>query len=119
MAASNWRSRIGIAFAQSLALLYVKRGWAMKTSTVLSMALVSVSCYAAPLRTGDPGLDPGRTAAEMRAILAVRANAAPVSPPAPGVVAQDLDHAHWLHVQLPKSHAPSHGAVSQVIVVQT
>jgi hypothetical protein len=88
----------------------------MKTSTVLSMALVSVSCYAAPLRTADPGIDAGRAAAEM---LAVRANAAPVSPPAPGVAAQDLDHAHWLHVQLPKSRAPSHGAVSQVIVVQT
>ena len=91
----------------------------MKTSTVLSMALVSVSCYAAPLRTADPGIDAGRAAAEMRAVLAVRANAAPVSPPAPGVAAQDLDHAHWLHVQLPKSRAPSHGAVSQVIVVQT
>jgi hypothetical protein len=91
----------------------------MKTSTVLSMALVSVSCYAAPLHTADPGIDPDRAAAEMRAVLAVRANAAPVSPPAPGVIAQDLGHARWLHVQLPKSHAPSHGAVSQVIVVQT
>jgi hypothetical protein len=91
----------------------------MKSSTVLLMALVSVSCYAAPLHTSDPGVDPGRAAAEMRAILAVRANAAPVSPPAPNVAAQELDHARWLHVKLPKSHEPSHGVVSQVIVVQT
>jgi hypothetical protein len=91
----------------------------MKTSTVLSMALVSVSCYAAPLHTSDPGVDPALAAAEMRAAMAIHANDPPVSPPAPGVAAQELDHAHWLHVQLPKSHEPSHGVVSQTVVVQT
>jgi len=91
----------------------------MKTTTVLSMAMVSVSCYAAPLHTGDVTIDPAREAATVQATLAIRANAAPVSAPAPDVVAQALDHAHWSHVPLPKSHAPSHGMASQQIEVQT
>jgi hypothetical protein len=91
----------------------------MKTSTVLSMALVSVSCYAAPLHTGDAAADAAQQAKTMRAALAIRANAAPVAPPAPEVMAQELDHARWRHVPLPKSHTPSHGMVSQVIQVQT
>jgi hypothetical protein len=91
----------------------------MKTSTALSMALVSVSCYAAPIHTEDAAIDAARQAEAMRVVLAMRANAAPVSPPAPEVRAQDLDHAHWLHVALPKSRTPSHGMASQVIQVQT
>jgi hypothetical protein len=91
----------------------------MKTSTVLLMALVSVSCYAAPLHTADQAVNPAREAALMHEALAMRANAAPVSAPAPDVTAQELDHAHWLHVPLPKSHEPSHGMVSRVINVQT
>jgi hypothetical protein len=88
----------------------------MKTSTLLSMALVSVSCYAAPLHTGSTDESSAGTAA-VRAAL--RVNAAPVSPPAPDVSAQDLDHARWRHVPLPKSRAPNHGMASQTIQVQT
>jgi hypothetical protein len=90
----------------------------MKTSTALSMVLVSVSCYAAPIHTDDAAID-ARQAEAMRVMLAMRANAAPVSAPAPEVRAQDLDHARWLHAALPKSRAPSHGMASQVIQVQT
>ena len=90
----------------------------MKTSTALSMVLVSVSCYAAPIHTDDAAID-ARQAEAMRVMLAMRANAAPVSAPAPEVRAQDLDHAHWLHVALPKSRTPSHGMASHVIQVQT
>jgi hypothetical protein len=91
----------------------------MKTSTLLSMAMVSVSCYAAPLHTGDIADGPGSDAVAARAALALRANAAPVAPPAPDVMAQGIDHARWSHVQLPKSRTPSHGAVSLVLQVQT
>jgi hypothetical protein len=91
----------------------------MKTSTVLSMAIFSVSCYAAPVHTGDPSSNPTQEAETVQAMLAIRANAAPVAAPAPDVMAQALDHAHWSHVPLPKSHAPSHGMASQIIDVQT
>jgi hypothetical protein len=91
----------------------------MKTSTVLLMTLVSVSCYAAPRHTADRELNPARDALLMREALAMRANAAPVSAPAPDVSAQELDHAHWLHVPLPKSRTPSHGMASRIINVQT
>jgi hypothetical protein len=88
----------------------------MKTSTSLLMALVSVSCYAAPLHTSDTDGSADGVAA-VRAAL--RVNAAPVSPPAPDVAAQSLDHARWRHVPLPKSRAPSHGMASQPVQVQT
>jgi hypothetical protein len=91
----------------------------MKTSTVLLMAVVSVSCYAAPLHTGDAAADSAQQAKTMRAALAIRANAAPVAPPAPEVTAQELDHARWHHVPLPRSRTPSHGMATQVIQVQT
>ncbi|CAN7358342.1 MULTISPECIES: hypothetical protein [unclassified Caballeronia] len=91
----------------------------MKTSTALLMVLVSVSCYAAPIHTDDAAIYSARQAEAMRAALAIRANAPPVSPPAPEVRAQELDHAHWFHVELPKSRSPSHGVTSQVIEVQT
>lgn len=92
----------------------------MKTSTVLAMALVSASCYAAPLHTGNPQSDSARDAATAHpADVSVRADAAPVSAPAPDITAQGLDHAHWLHVQLPRSHSPNHGMASQLIDVQT
>ena len=87
----------------------------MKTSTLLSMALVSVSCYAAPLHTSST--DSIITVAATHAAL--RVNAAPVAPPAPEVSAQDLGHARWRHVPLPKSRTPSHGMASQPIDVQT
>jgi hypothetical protein len=88
----------------------------MKTSTVLSMALVSVSCYAAPLHTSSTDENTPAVQA-MRA--AMRVNAPPVSPPAPDVAAESLDHARWRHVPLPKSRTPSHGMASQTINVQT
>jgi hypothetical protein len=91
----------------------------MKTSTALSMVLVSVSCYAAPIHTDDAAIYAARQTEAMRAALALRANAPPVAPPAPEVKAQELDHAHWYQVQIPKSRSPSHGMVSQVIQVQT
>ena len=91
----------------------------MKTSTALSMAIFSVSCYAAPLHTGDSPGNAALNAETAQTMLAVRANAAPVSAPAPDVIAQALDHAHWSHVPLPKSHSPNHGMASQQIDVQT
>ncbi len=57
----------------------------MKTSTLLSMALVSVSCYAVPLHTSSTDEN---TAAVQALRAALRVNAAPVSPPAPDIVAQ-------------------------------
>jgi hypothetical protein len=89
----------------------------MKTSTLLSMALVSASCYAAPLHTSDSDITGPRAAAQ--AAMVLRANAAPVAPPAPDVSAEDLGHARWRHVPLPKSRTPSHGIASQVVQVQT
>lgn len=88
----------------------------MKTSTLLSMALVSVSCYAAPLHTSSTDES---TAAATATRAALRVNVAPVAPPAPEVAAQDLDHARWRHVPLPKSRAPNHGMASQPVQVQT
>jgi hypothetical protein len=87
----------------------------MKTSTLLSMAVVSASCYAAPLHTSST--DSAMVASAMRAAL--RVNAAPVAPPAPDISAQSLDHARWRHVPLPKSRAPSRGMASQPVEVQT
>ncbi len=92
----------------------------MKTSTALAMALVSASCYAAPLHTGDSQSIPARDAASVHpAAVSLRADAAPVSAPAPDITAQGLDHAHWSHLPLPRSHSPSHGMASQLIDVQT
>jgi hypothetical protein len=88
----------------------------MKTSTLLSMALVSVSCYAAPLHTSPS--DENSVAAKATA-TALRVNAAPVAPPAPDIAAESLDHARWRHVPMPKSRTPSHGMASQSIQVQT
>jgi hypothetical protein len=88
----------------------------MKTSTLLSMALVSVSCYAAPLHTSPSDEN---TAAVQAMRAALRVNAAPVAPPAPEVSADSLDHARWRHVPLPKSRTPNHGMASQKIQVQT
>ncbi|WP_244815929.1 hypothetical protein [Caballeronia sp. Lep1P3] len=86
----------------------------MKTSTLLSMALVSVSCYAAPLHTSSTD-----SAAVSATRAALRINAGPVAPPAPDVSAQSLDHARWRHVPLPKPRTPSHGMASQQVEVQT
>ncbi|KMZ11359.1 hypothetical protein BHUM_06178 [Candidatus Burkholderia humilis] len=88
----------------------------MKTSTLFSMVLVSVSCYAAPLHTSLTDENAVAVAA-MRAAL--RVNAAPVAPPAPDIAAESLDHAKWRHVPLPKSRTPSHGMASQRVQVQT
>ncbi|KMY85463.1 hypothetical protein BUMB_02708c [Candidatus Paraburkholderia calva] len=88
----------------------------MKTSTLLSMALVSISCYAAPLHTSPSDEN---TAAVEATRAAMRVNAAPVSPPAPDIAAKSLDHTRWRHVPMPKSRAPSHGMASQQIQVQT
>jgi hypothetical protein len=88
----------------------------MKTSTLFSMALVSVSCYAAPLHTSATDQNTA-TVEALRAAL--RLNAAPVAPPAPDIAADSLDHARWRHVPMPKSRTPSHGMASQPIQVQT
>ena len=70
------------------------------------------------LHTGDAA-NPAQEAETLRASLAIRANAAPVSPAAPEVAAQELDHARWQHVKLPKSRSASRGMASQPIDVQT
>ncbi len=70
----------------------------MKISTLTTMALLSASCFAAPIHT--TALD----SITARAALAkARANAAPVAPPAPEVKA-DISpaRAQWTRIKLPK-----------------
>ena len=72
----------------------------MKVSTLTTMALLSASCFAAPMHTGR------FDSATARASLAMaRANAAPVAPPAPEVVADPTAaKGHWRRIALPKPH---------------
>ncbi|KAA1011946.1 hypothetical protein FVF58_12540 [Paraburkholderia panacisoli] len=67
----------------------------MKTSTLLTMVTLSASCFAAPVHTAPDGTN--------ASILAERANAAPVAPPAPDVATDDNRPQQWQHIALPKS----------------
>ncbi len=73
----------------------------MRVSTVTIMALLSASCFAAPIHT--TALDSMTARA---ALAAARADAAPVAPPAPEVAADaDIAKQHWTRIKLPKSHS--------------
>ncbi|HEX3380269.1 MAG TPA: hypothetical protein VHU21_10790 [Paraburkholderia sp.] len=68
----------------------------MKTSTLLTMVTLSASCFAAPVHTAPDSTD--------SPLLAQRANAAPVAPPAPDVSSTDANRPQqWEHIALPKS----------------
>jgi hypothetical protein len=72
----------------------------MKVSTLTTMALLSASCFAAPIHT--TALD---SVTARAALAAARANAAPVAPPAPdfkpdGAAARG----RWTRITLPKQH---------------
>jgi hypothetical protein len=68
----------------------------MKTSTLLTMVTLSASCFAAPVHTASDATD--------SPLLAQRANAAPVAPPAPDVSSTDASRPQqWEHIALPKS----------------
>ena len=75
----------------------------MKTSTLMTAALVSASCFAAPSRTApdtvqraDGPIPAAATQPDLRDV--------PVAPPAPGVPAAiDPGPAHWRYLKLPKS----------------
>lgn len=72
----------------------------MKVSTLTTMALLSASCFAAPIHTGK--FD---SATAHAALAAARANAAPVAPPAPDVIVDPaVKAAHWQRIKLPKQH---------------
>jgi hypothetical protein len=75
----------------------------MKISTVTAMALLSASCFAAPVHT--TALD---SLTVRNAVLAQRANAAPVAPPAPGVAAIDIRSDGWARIKLPKPTGLAH-----------
>ncbi|RKP52509.1 hypothetical protein [Trinickia fusca] len=72
----------------------------MKVSTITTMALLSASCFAAPIHTTAFDSLTARAA-----LAAARANAAPVAPPAPDVAAQlRTGREHWTRLALPKQH---------------
>ncbi|WP_116140632.1 hypothetical protein [Trinickia diaoshuihuensis] len=72
----------------------------MKVSTLTTMALLSASCFAAPIHTGK--FD---SATAHAALAAARANAAPVAPPAPEVTTDPSAlRGHWRRIALPKQH---------------
>ncbi len=72
----------------------------MKVSTLTTIALLSASCFAAPIHTGK--FD---SATAHAALAAARANAAPVAPPAPEVLADPAAKSgHWQRIKLPRRH---------------
>jgi hypothetical protein len=72
----------------------------MKVSTLTTVALLSASCFAAPIHT--TALDSFTARA---ALAAARANAAPVAPPAPDIAAAvSIGHERWARIALPKPH---------------
>lgn len=72
----------------------------MKVSTLTTMALLSASCFAAPIHT--TALD---SVTARAALAAARANLAPVAPPAPDVKADARAmRGHWTRITLPKQH---------------
>jgi hypothetical protein len=75
----------------------------MKISTVTAMALLSASCFAAPVHTTAFDSLTARDAA-----LARRANAAPVAPPAPGVKPVEIRPDGWARITLPKPTGLAH-----------
>jgi hypothetical protein len=86
----------------------------MKLSTLTTMALLSASCFAAPVPT--TALD---GTADRAAQIAARANAAPVAPPAPEIAADDRRLQHWAHIRLPKSKGLVRGFVARERQAQT
>jgi len=76
----------------------------MKTSTLLTTALVSASCFAAPNHTA-PEAPSGYAEAIPATALQSDLRDVPVAPPAPNIPAAiDPGPAHWQHLTLPKSH---------------
>jgi hypothetical protein len=72
----------------------------MKVSTLTTMALLSATCFAAPIHT--TALDSLTARAALAAALA---DTAPVAPPAPGIKADvNVTHEHWARIKLPKPH---------------
>lgn len=70
----------------------------MRVSTLTTMALLSASCFAAPIHT--TALD---SITARAALATARANAAPVAPPAPEVKADPSQaRGHWTRITLPK-----------------
>ncbi len=73
----------------------------MKVSTVMTMTLLSASCFAAPIQT--TALD---SLTARAALAAARADTPPVAPPAPNIAADaDFAKQHWTRIKLPKSHS--------------
>jgi hypothetical protein len=87
---------------------------AMKISTLTTMALLSASCFAAPVHT--TALD---GTADRVALRAARANAAPVAPPAPDIAADATWPQHWAHIRLPKSKGLARGFAAHERQAQT
>ncbi|AXE92586.1 hypothetical protein ACTJLC_22460 [Paraburkholderia sp. 22099] len=84
----------------------------MKTSTLLIMVTLSASCFAAPVHTATDTSNAG--------ILAERANAAPVAPPAPDVAATDDNRPdRWKHIALPRSRHLGRGFIGRNERLQT
>jgi hypothetical protein len=70
----------------------------MKASTLTIMALLSATCFAAPINT--TALD---SLTARAALAAARADAAPVAPPAPGIKADvNVTRERWARIKLPK-----------------
>jgi len=75
----------------------------MKTSTLMTAALVSASCFAAPNHTARE-IPSAPAAARPAAALQSDLRDVPVAPPAPDVPAAiDPGPTHWQHLTLPKS----------------
>jgi hypothetical protein len=83
----------------------------MKTSTLMTLVMLSASCFAAPVRTAPDST--GNSLAE-------RANAAPVAPAAPDVVAPANNRPQqWQHIALPKSRHLERGFTDKDEHLQT
>ena len=86
----------------------------MKISTVTAMALLSASCFAAPVHTTALDSLTARDAAQ-----ALRANAAPVAPPAPGVNAVEVRPDGWARIGVPTPTGLSHKFAARERQAQT
>lgn len=76
----------------------------MKTSTLMTAALLSASCFAAPSHTASDAPS-ARTGTIPAAVRQSDLSDVPVAPPAPDVPAAiDPGPDHWQHLTLPKSH---------------
>lgn len=76
----------------------------MKTSTLMTAALLSASCFAAPSHTASERPS-ARTGTIPAAAMQSDLRDVPVAPPAPDVpFSVDPGPAHWEHLTLPKSH---------------